>query len=107
MVNNIYYIIAEIITFILQLSGNGLLIAHFILALSSEIFVSLGNLIYLEILELNFCGLNKYIKRRFMKKGEIEFVKLNDSNMVDKNTNDDYDKDSDKETEKSEPLFSA
>ena len=91
LVNNIYYIIAEIITFILQLSGNGLLIAHFILALSSEIFVSLGNLVYLEILELNFCGLNKFLKRRIIEKGEKEFQNLLSSNINDKDDiEDDY-----------------
>ena len=105
LVNNIYYIIAEIITFILQLSGSGLLIAHFILALSSEIFVSLGNLVYLEILELNFCGLNKFLKRRIIEKGEKEFQNLLSSNINDKDDiEDDYEDNECRESEKPEPI---
>ena len=67
-------------------------------------------MVYLEILELNFCGLNKYIKRRLMKKGEREFKTLSlvSMDIIDNknnNNNEENDEDGDKDTEKTEPLY--
>jgi len=107
--NTLYYFIDKISTFLFNISGDGPKIAHFILALFSDIFAALGYMVYLEILELNFCGLNKYIKRRLMKKGEREFKTLSlvSMDIIDKNNNnnDENDEDGDKDTEKTEPLY--
>ena len=58
MTNNLYYEITELINFLPNVSNAGLKIAHFVVTEFSEIFASLGYMVYLEILELNFCGLN-------------------------------------------------
>ena len=76
MTNNVYYIINELISFIINFSGDILNIIHFVLAESSEFFAILGYMVYLEILELNFCGLSKNLKQIIIEKGEYEFKRL-------------------------------
>ena len=56
-------------------------------------------MVYLEILELHFCGLDESIKRLLMKKGENEFRKLSNTNFNDNNK---YDEDEDEEKENSD-----
>ena len=73
-----------IITFLLNLSNDGLKIIHFLITEFTEIFAFLGYIVYLEILELNFCGLNENIKRKIMEKGENEFKILSESDISDK-----------------------
>ena len=101
MTNNLYYGITELITFLLNLSDDKLKIIHFLIAEFSEIFAFLGYMVYLEILELHFCGLDESIKRLLMKKGENEFRKLSNTNFND-NDNNKYDEDEDKEKENSD-----
>ena len=78
MTNNLYYEITELINFLPNASNAGLKIAHFVVTEFSEIFASLGYMVYLEILELNFCGLNDKLKFKLAEKGDIEFKKLTD-----------------------------
>ena len=62
-------------------------------------------MVYLEILELNFCGLNKFLKRRIIEKGEKEFQNLLSSNVNDKDDiEDDYEDNECRESEKPEPI---
>ena len=76
MTNNLYYSITELISFVSNVSSDGLKIAHFLIAEFSEVFAFLGYMIYLEILELNFCGLSDNVKRNIRSKGENEFNQL-------------------------------
>ena len=76
MTNNLYYSITELISFLSNISSDGLKIAHFLIAEFSEVFAFLGYMIYLEILELNFCRLNENLKRIIIEKGEKEFRHL-------------------------------
>ena len=78
MTNNLYYEITELINFLPNVSNAGLKIAHFVVTEFSEIFASLGYMVYLEILELNFCELNDKLKFKLAEKGDIEFKKLTD-----------------------------
>ena len=73
MTNNVYYIINELISYLINFSNDGLIIAHFLLAEFCEFFAFLGYMIYLEIIELNFCGLNENLKKAIIEKGEDEF----------------------------------
>ena len=57
------------------------------------------------MVELNFCGLNKNIKRRLMQKGENEFKQLNASNIIDNNSINNNDENTDKESEQTDNLF--
>ena len=82
--NTLYFFISELIIFFLNLSSDRLKIVHFLITELTEIFAFLGFMVYLEILELNFCGLNENIKRRIMEKGEREFKNLSESNQNNK-----------------------
>ena len=72
MTNTLYYGISELIFFLLNSSSDGLVIIHFILTELTEILISLGLMVYLEIIELNFCGFDKNLKSTIIKKGEDE-----------------------------------
>ena len=99
MTNNIYHGITEIIFFIVNKSTDGLVITHFILAEFSEIFAFLGYMVYLEIIELNFCGLDENLKKIIMEKGEDETREMTSFFNNDKNVgqiellNKDFDED--------------
>ena len=89
MTNNVYYIISELISFLLNLSSDGLAIIQFILAELSEFFAISGYMIYLEILELNFCGLNENLRKTIIEKGEKEFKQLKE-NISEEENDEDY-----------------
>ena len=76
MTNNLYYFITELIFFLFNLSSDRLKIFHFFIVQFSEIFAFLGYMVYLEILELNCCGLSDNIEKILVKKGDMEFRKL-------------------------------
>ena len=73
MTNNLYYGITELITFLLNLTHDPLKNAHFLIAEFSEVFAFLGYMVYLEIIELHFCGLDNDIRKKIIEKGNIEF----------------------------------
>ena len=91
-----FFISKIFISFLLYLSNNSFRITQYVIAQSSEVFVSLGNMAYLEIVELHCCGLNDNTKRRLMEKAEKEFRILSDINSIQ---NDNYEKD-DEDAEK-------
>jgi hypothetical protein len=71
MTNTLYYGISELIFYMLNLSGDGLVITHFLLTELTEIVICLGLMVYLEIIELNFCGLNQRTER-FIRERELD-----------------------------------
>ncbi len=75
----------------LNISNNGLIILHFILTELAEIWTSLGLMVYIYIIELNFCGLSDKLKKYIMKTGEDEFKLLSSSisRESEKNNEDD------------------
>ena len=73
MTNNLYYFISGLISFCLNPSSDGLKLAHFLIAEFTEILACLGYMVYLEILQLNFCGLSDRIGEKLSKKGDLEF----------------------------------
>ena len=76
MTNNLYYIIIELNSFLLNISTNKYKIAHFLIAEFSEVFAFLGYMVYLEIIELNFCGLSDKTMSNLEKKGDNKFKRL-------------------------------
>ena len=76
MSDELYFFITKLIFFLFHLSSGRLRIVHFLIAEFSEIFALLGYMVYLEILELNFCGLSDNIGKNLAKKGDMEFRKL-------------------------------
>ena len=49
----------------------------------AEIFAFFGYLVYLEILELKFCGLDKDLKRKIIKRNDLETNKtLNELQLI-------------------------
>ena len=76
--NNVTYGTTKLVSFIIGNSGN---VAQFIFAELSEVLGLLGYLVYLEIFELNFCGLNENLRKNIILKGENEFIELSNEKI--------------------------
>ena len=97
VITTVQYLIYEIIDFILGLSNNN---ANYInksfFCLSADIISLFDSLVYLEILELNFCGFNKNLRKYIIKRSTLDINStegifnndiddgLNDSAVIDK-----------------------
>jgi hypothetical protein len=96
------FIIIIVILFINNnLFNNDMTLTLIILNFIGDIFCFIFILIYLEILELNFCGLNLYLRKKIIERG-LEDLYENDENE-DENDNliiEDDDEDKKKEKEK-------
>ena len=79
MTDAFYFLIIKLIEFLMNMPDDKLFIIHFILAEIPEILVTLGYMVFLEIIELNFCGLNKNLRTAIIEKGEDEFKILSSS----------------------------
>ena len=71
--NNLTYGSIKIASFI---SNNSASIIHFLFSELSEIFAIIGYIFFLEILELNFCGLSDNTRKNIKSKGQDEFNQL-------------------------------
>ncbi len=97
MTNTIYYGIIEIIYFLLNISNDPMKILHIIFTELAEVFCLLGLMIYLEILILNFCGLNDKVKSRLIETGEKEFRTLSFGGVGGIDFDDDDDEDNEED----------
>ena len=52
---------------------------HFLFSELSEVFAIIGYIFFVEVIELNFCGLSDNTKRNIKTKGENEFYELRNS----------------------------
>ena len=95
MLNNICCGIQKIILFIFDDAKEYLV--YFSLSEISEIIAFFGYIIYLEIIELNFCGLRENTRRNIIFKGEKEFSEINED-IINNILNDNID-DEDNETQ--------
>ena len=77
MSDNIYYEFIKIMDFITAYHRMEAFSKFLILQLS-QLLELIGCLIYLEIIELRFCGLNKYLKKNIIKRAEFD---LNDATI--------------------------
>ena len=62
----------------------------FLIDFSSDITAIIGFLIYLEIIELNFCKLNKDLRKNIIMRGEIDqidFEKDKGTTILDNESN--------------------
>lgn len=73
MSDNLRYMTKKIISFCISKNKSHLLI-RFIIILFSDIFEFLGCLIYVELIELRFCGLNLNLKRKIMERSQTEAI---------------------------------
>ena len=71
MSDNIYFEIVKIINYIDE-PNKKLLFTKFVILQISEVLEFIGCAIYLEIIELKFCGLNTNIKRKIMERAETD-----------------------------------
>ena len=76
MSNTLYYAISQFIFFMLNLSSDELVITHFVVTELNEFLSCFGLMVYLEIIELNFCGLNYNLKSTMIKKADNKFQLL-------------------------------
>ena len=70
--NNLYYGTKNILSFIFNYKSNHLNIKKFILYSTSDFLSILAYLIYLEIIECRFCGLNKNLKKSLFERSKKE-----------------------------------
>ena len=49
---------------------------HFLFSELTEVFAFLGNIVFLKIVELNFCGLSDNIRKNIKSKGEFDIKEL-------------------------------
>ena len=85
----------DIKKFLLDESG----VKKFLLDESGDIGSIIGFLIYLEIIELNFCGLNFNLKKNIIKRSESDYIESLASKMIP--LKDAFDDDSDDEDDSS------
>ena len=76
MITNLNDTFTNIVLFILN---NFLNYQNFIFSELSEVFALIGYTVYLEILELNFCGLSKNVKRNIISKADKEFRQIREN----------------------------
>ena len=89
MLNNICYSIQKVAIYLIDIKME--LFTYFILTELAEVFAAFGYTIYLEIIELNFCGLSDNIKRNIMLKAERDFNRINEDKIENILNNDDDD----------------
>ena len=73
MSDNVYFEILKIVNYAEEINKK-LLLPKFIILQISELLEFIGCAIYLEIIELKFCGLNKDIKRKIMERAENDIL---------------------------------
>ena len=74
IINNLSFLLIKIVSFIIYNFSD---VINFLLSELSEIIGLLGYTVYLEIVELNFCGLSDDIKKIIISKAERESTILN------------------------------
>ena len=86
---SITYFIGQIISFIYYLESHNYKFKELLFNFLARFFAFLGTIIYLEIIELNFCGLNHYLKKnielraRFESSSSIDYSELEIQNCDD------------------------
>ena len=73
MSDNVYFEILKIVNYAEEINKK-LLLPKFIILQISEVLEFIGCAIYLEIIELKFCGLNKNIKRNIMERAKTDIL---------------------------------
>ena len=73
MSDNVYFEILKIVNYAEEINKK-LLLPKFIILQISELLEFIGCAIYLEIIELKFCGLNKNIKRNIMERAKTDIL---------------------------------
>ena len=77
------FIIYEIFLFIYLLIDNDFNASGLLIFLA-EVFNFLGTLIYLELIELNFCGLNYNLRKNILKRSSDDSkIELDNNNNVE------------------------
>jgi len=98
--DNIYFLVYLIFVFINNKSYNDSeSIYYFVIDESTEIFEFIAFCIYLEIIELRFCGLNKNTRKNIIKRGENDSKNYIENLNEDNNSSDEEDEDNDNKLE--------
>ena len=73
LTDNTYDLIYDLVDYFKNDKKNNYFLTKFIVSEIDEIFQIIGFLIYLEIIELRFFGLNENIRKNIIKRGEYDF----------------------------------
>ena len=68
----LYYMIYYLISYIIKSND----IYNFIVTISMDLVAIFGYFIYIELIELRFCGFNKNLKKLIFKRGKLESEKI-------------------------------
>ncbi len=79
--NNLYYGTRNILSFIFNYKSNPLNIKKFILDSTCDFLCILAYLIYLEIIECRFCGLNKNLKKSLFERSKKDLNIIEDDSF--------------------------
>jgi hypothetical protein len=99
-IQKIFLLIFSALFFREQLFPESEQVKKFLLDESGDIGSIIGFLIYLEIIELNFCGFNFNLKKNIIERGKIDYIKSKISKMLP--LQEDFDDDSDDEENRCE-----
>ena len=84
MSDNVYFEIIKLKKFFLyDKDDKNIFKMNFYIIQLSQIVEFIGCLIYLELIELKFCGLNKNTKRNIIRRSLSELKKINFNNIID------------------------
>ena len=90
---NLYYCVLRFVFILSNLDNYGdyMTLSQLLILQASEIIAILGYAVYLEIIELNFCELDKDLRRKIIERGEREILQksLDDNNNREENNSDD------------------
>ena len=73
LTDNTYDLIYDLVDYFKNDKKNNYFLTKFVVSEIDEIFQIIGFLIYLEIIELRFFGLNENIRKNIIKRGEYDF----------------------------------
>ena len=96
----IYYIIAEFLLNIESIFEKGNFNSIDFILIIAYIFIIINFLIFIEIIELNFCGLNKYTRRNITIRQKKETLEIGDIEEIEEREERDSIDDKKKEKEK-------
>ena len=98
--NNLCYGVIQLISFIGEYKDDDefLILLHFLCQEFAEIFALIGYLVYLEIIELGFCGLKKDLRRIITERGDNE-IYLSLNTIIEENKEDEEEKENNNEKE--------
>ena len=98
--DSLYYGTLSLLSFIINFKDND--ITKSILSLLADFFAFIGYLIYVEIIELNFCDLNQNLRKTISERSSLDLINEKIGDVSDMNITDITEDDQEEEDEEDE-----